>query len=109
MAHDGSMRREVEALRDLGPLPDEMSDRDEVLLDKQIPLLDAIRLEPPSPDEIKVLCRLFPGDGESAYGVAWTLVHIIEAGASWPDASHLALVQPDWRTILEDRLDQATG
>jgi hypothetical protein len=74
------MRKAIAKLASLGPLPSEedaiepdLSQRSDLLLSIQKPVTD---------DEAEALVRLFGPDG--CYGLAWTLVHLIESAPSWP-------------------------
>jgi hypothetical protein len=76
------MRAAIHRLAALGPLP--ASDDAEVdQLEDYQRLLD--RLQPPVSDaEAQVLTHLFPPDRDDCYGLAWTLVHLIETAPGWP-------------------------
>ena len=45
--------------------------------------IDAL-IHPLQPDDIRVLVRLLPPDGDVAAGLNWTLLHTIEAAPVWP-------------------------
>jgi hypothetical protein len=74
------MRKEVQELFSLGPLPacetaeEEQLKRYESLLHRVIP--------PVSDAEARSLLRLFGPD--DCYGLAWTLLHLIETAPGWP-------------------------
>lgn len=101
------MRSEVAALARLGPLPNDSLESDADVLREQQRLLAAIATQPPTAEESAVLATLFPADGGTSFGLAWSLVTIIESGSSWPQWDVLAGVQPDWRATLEVRLTNA--
>jgi hypothetical protein len=85
------MRPAIYRLATLGPLP-ASDDTDVDRLQEYQQLLDG--LQPPVSDaEAQVLTGLFPPD-DDCYGLAWTLVHLIETAPGWP---------------LPDRLQQAKG
>jgi hypothetical protein len=69
-----SIRREVEDLIALGPLPDTSAD-EEVIAPHQVRLQKINR--PVSQEEAVLLIRLFGPD--DCYGLAWTLLHLIES------------------------------
>lgn len=72
------IRAEIRNLKRLGPLPTDDDDYpgiDRELLDFEL-LLAAI--DPPiTMEEARVLASLFPEDGSTIYGLAWSLVHLI--------------------------------
>ncbi|MFF7165734.1 hypothetical protein ACFZBP_30930 [Streptomyces sp. NPDC008086] len=69
------MRPEVQAFLAAGPLPDEDAEEDEI--DLRVAQLEAIT-EPVTADEARALAGCFGPD--DCYGVAWTLLHLIETG-----------------------------
>ena len=74
-----TIRDAVEKLVDNGPLPD--SDADEETIERAEHLIAAV--EPPvKGDEAQLLVGLF-GQGE-CFGLAWTLLHIIETAPQSP-------------------------
>ena len=72
------IRAEIRNLERLGPLPTDDDDYpgiDRELLDFEL-LLAAI--DPPiTMEEARVLASLFPEDGSTSYGLAWSLVNLI--------------------------------
>ena len=73
------IRPEIEELERLGPLPaddDDYPGIDRKLFDVEH-LLAAV--DPPvTVEEARVLAALFPWDGGTCYGLAWSLLHLIE-------------------------------
>ncbi|MEU5116642.1 hypothetical protein AB0G64_34715 [Streptomyces longwoodensis] len=69
------MRPEVQAFVAAGPLPD--WDASEEELERRVKQLDAISA-PVTGDEARALASCFGPD--DCYGVAWTLLHLIETG-----------------------------
>ena len=72
------IRAEIQDLERLGPLPTDDDDHpgiDRKLLDFELRLaaIDA----PITMEEARVLTSLFPEDGSTSYGLAWSLVHLI--------------------------------
>ena len=104
------IRPEIEGLERLGPLP--ADDDDDPGIDRR--LFDVERLlaavDPPvTVEEARVLAALFPRDGGTCYGLAWSLLHLIETlGAD----DGLREVVPgvdsaQWRKMFEQRLENA--
>jgi hypothetical protein len=74
------MRKEVQELVNMGPLPD-----CETVAEEQLKMYESLlsRVTPPvSNDEARSLVRLFGPD--DCYGLAWTLLHLIESAPGWP-------------------------
>lgn len=104
------IRPEIEELERLGPLPaddDDYPGIDRKLFDVEH-LLAAV--DPPvTVEEARVLAALFPRDGGTCYGLAWSLLHLIETlGAD----DGLREVVPgvdsaQWRKMFEQRLENA--
>jgi hypothetical protein len=87
-------------LTQLGPFPSETSVTPEIV-DSYFELIDTIS-PPVSLDEAKSLLTLFGTD--PFFGVAWTLVHLIESCPEW-SAEALANVDDHlWITLLRKRL-----
>ena len=93
------MRNEILALIKLGELPDNSSDADEELIFKYEFLLENIP-RPVSDSEAKILATLFGMD--DCFGLAWTLVHLIESAPSWPISECLQGENP-WVKFLIKR------
>ena len=73
------IRPAVVRLVELGPLPREDSDRADVpTLEKYENALNAIE-RPVSREEALRLVRLFGPEEDSCFGLAWTLLHLIES------------------------------
>lgn len=104
------IRPEIEGLERLGPLP--ADDDDDPGIDRR--LFDVERLlaavDPPvTVEEARVLAALFPRDGGTCYGLAWSLLHLIETLGV---ADGLREVVPgvdsaQWREMFEQRLENA--
>jgi hypothetical protein len=74
------MSKEVQELVNMGPLPD-----CETVAEEQLKMYESLlrRVTPPvSNDEARSLVRLFGPD--DCYGLAWTLLHLIESAPGWP-------------------------
>ena len=103
------IRPEIEELERLGPLP--ADDDDDPGIDRKLfdveHLLAAV--DPPvTVEEARVLAALFPRDGGTCYGLAWSLLHLIET----LDADDLGAVvtgvnSAQWRKMFEQRLENA--
>lgn len=52
--------------------------------------------EPLTADEIRALVAILPASGETAYGLAWTVLHRIEASPHWPVADCLEDTSHEW-------------
>lgn len=87
------IRAEIRNLERLGPLPTDDDDYpgiDRELLDFEL-LLAAI--DPPiTMEEARVLASLFPEDGSTSYGLAWSLVHLIGTLSTSMNTRKLSLI-----------------
>jgi len=99
------MREEVKQLFKLGPLPS----TDEALaapaqfedtLGKFERLIGALR-KPVTNEEAGALVTLFGPD--ECFGVAWTLLHLIESAPGWPIKECLKDEQKEWVKRLRER------
>src|SRR6188508_2643258 len=84
---ESTMREAVMALVRLGPFPSEKHATPEDLEAVQ-KLLEQIE-KPVSNDEARALCKLFGPD--DCFGLAWTMVHLIETSPGWPLTDALAV------------------
>jgi hypothetical protein len=95
------MRSEVKQLVAMGPLPDATSAaRNPLTLEKYQRLLDSIE-RPVTDTEAAALAKLFGPD--DCFGLAWTLVHLIESAPGWPLLDRLPAPDNDWTKVLRDR------
>lgn len=93
------MQPAVEELVKLGPLPS--SENPGVAqLEKFQNLLTRIE-QPISDDEARALVKMFGPD--DCFGLAWTLVHIIETAPGWPLHDALSGMQNEWIETLRQR------
>jgi hypothetical protein len=98
------MRRAVTALAVLGPLPSEQS-ADPKALESYETLIRAIE-SPITDEEARTLAGLFGADGaDSCFGVAWSLLHLIETAPGWPIAECLQDTENGWIDLLKQRLE----
>ena len=74
------MQAYILELNELGPFPSS-SALDLGTLIKYQDLITPTK-QPISNDEAKILLKLFGSD--DCFGLAWTLVHLIESAADWP-------------------------
>lgn len=94
-----NIRKEIEELNALGPLPSEDS-RDIELLKKYDYLYRAIT-PPLTDDEARILVKLFGSDG--CFGLASSLVHLIETSPGWPLEDCLYNMDNEWVLELRNR------
>ncbi len=93
------MQASVEALVQLGPLPSS-GNPDVAKLEKFQCLLTQIE-QPISDDEARALVKLFGPD--DCFGMAWTLLHIIETAPGWPLYDALSGARNEWVETLKKR------
>jgi hypothetical protein len=74
------MREAIKELTKVGQLPSS-DDSDDELLKKISGLIASIH-RPISDDEARALVKLFGED--DCFGLAWTLLHLIESAPGWP-------------------------
>jgi hypothetical protein len=93
------IRKEVQEMVSLGPLPDENADVE--IIARHSAALEKI-VKPVSDDEAMQLIDMFGND--DCFGLAWTLLHIIETASHGAPLTH----QPksdanEWLRLLWDR------
>jgi hypothetical protein len=91
------MRKEIIELIKLGPLPAGTVDSDPDLIDRYADLIQAI-IRPVTDEEACALVKLFGPD--DCFGVAWSLLHLIETAPSWPIAECLRDRSNEWVRLL---------
>ena len=75
------MQPAVRALRKLTrQLDDAVND---ATLEVVVPLVDAL-VQPLSPEDIAGLIDILPANGDTAFGINWTILHAVEASPFWP-------------------------
>lgn len=99
----GELRPMVMALTALGPLPTEAA-TDPTTLGRWEELAGQIS-QPLSDDEVTVLAGLLPADESDAFGMAWTLIHVLESAPGWPGPGALESAPAYWGGVLRTRLD----
>jgi hypothetical protein len=93
------IRNEVRELIKLGPMPPENKVEVE-LVEKYEKLIHAIK-PPVTNIEAERLANLFGPD--SFYGLAWTIVSLIESAPEWPRRVTLPDSENEWVQLLKDR------
>jgi hypothetical protein len=88
----------VDQLKHLGPLPS--CNDEEADIEAYERLLSQV-VRPVSDEEAKILLSLFGPD--DCYGMAWTLVHLIETAPHWPLRELLSDETNEWMRLLRLR------
>ena len=94
------MRLEVERLIAKGHVPDSNSDVQAIRQWQNA--LEAITL-PVTDEEAAALTKLLPLTDDDCFGLAWTLVHIVESAPGWPLFKCLNERANPWISLLEKR------
>ncbi|POZ50376.1 hypothetical protein [Methylovulum psychrotolerans] len=94
-----SIRKEIAALNLLGALPTE-DGTDPALIQKYEELYRRI-IRPITDEEARVLVKLFGSDG--CFGLASSLVHLIETAPGWPLEDCLHNLDNEWIMALRNR------
>ncbi len=92
------MRETVRRLASLGVLPSEDS---ALALIQQYEELLAQIVPPVSDEEARVLISLLGSD--DCYGLAWTMIHLIETAPGWPLMDLLENRSNNWIELLRTR------
>jgi len=95
------MRQPIQDIAKLGPLPNSASANISKLESFQ-KLLTQIE-QPVTDDEARLLSKLFGPD--ECFGLAWTLLHIIETAPGWPLRDVLSDVDNEWIFRMKKRAD----
>ncbi len=97
------IRKEIAELVELGPMP--TSEKVTIgAVSKYETLLDSIQI-PVTDDEARELVKVFGED--DFFGLAWTLLHLIETAPSWPIEDCLLDRENDWTNRLRRRAKNA--
>ena len=97
------MRNAVTELIELGPLPS--SDNPDIeKLKKYQELLESIK-PPLSDEEATALVGIFGPD--ECFGLAWSLLHLIESAPGWPLLEYLQGSENEWVVRLRERAMRA--
>jgi hypothetical protein len=94
-----NIRKEIECMVALGRFPSE-DDADSDLVRKYEELYKAIK-RPITDDEARALIKLFGSDGY--FGLASSLVHLIETAPGWPLKDCLNDLDNEWIMMLRNR------
>jgi hypothetical protein len=97
------MQKPVLLIEKLGRLPSEDQAAPETV--KQYQSLLAVIQTPVADEEARLLIRLFGPD--SCFGLAWTLVHLVETAPNWPLQDCLQNTENEWILLLKQRTENA--
>ena len=99
------MRHSVEELNRLGPMPtDAESEEQPVRAARWERLVGELFSAGDVTDtEAAELVKLFPRDDTDSFGVAWTLVHVVESAPSWPLDEAITDAAGPWPELLKQR------
>lgn len=98
------MRKEVQELVRMGPLPD-----CDTAYEEQLKVYENLlsRVSPPiSDEEARSFVRLFGPD--ECYGLAWTLLHLIESAPGWPLQDCFKDKSNEWTERLRLRAERGS-
>ncbi len=98
------MRDAVRRLADLGPLP-----RSDQVEEERLKMYEDLLSEisrPLSDDEARILVTLFGPD--ECYGLAWTLLHLVESAPGWPLSDCLRDEANEWIQRLRLRAERGS-
>jgi hypothetical protein len=100
-----TIRPAVVELVALGRLPtDEQWDADPLRGDRWAASVGQLYVDGDvTDDEACALLGLLPEDDSDSYGVAWTLVHVIESAPGWPLRDALDHARGPWSDLLRGR------
>lgn len=93
------MRPEIEQLIKLGLLPSESEASVEQVREIEV-LVRAIN-KPVSDSEAMAMVGIFGSD--SCFGLAWSILHLIESAPGWPLVDCLSNLNNEWVLSLRDR------
>ncbi|HEX8712325.1 MAG TPA: hypothetical protein VF730_10665 [Terracidiphilus sp.] len=96
------VRKEVEELRKMGPLPSEKEsiESPSLVLERYQRLLLSIE-RPVTDEEAPILAGLFGVD--ECFEMAWTLTHLIETAPTWSAEEYFENPENEWVQLLKDR------
>lgn len=96
-----------EAVRDLCRIASKLTEK----LDAEQINAAQTRIEslvpPLSADDIGALISLLPADGDTAYGLNWSILHAVEAAPEWPLWDMLRDEENEWVRSFRQRLANA--
>jgi hypothetical protein len=92
------------AVRDLLALTSTLRDDiDFSIIEQATPILDRLA-SPIEGDDVEGLLSLLPPNGDTAFGLNWTILHAIESSTAWPRWDFLTDTHNEWIEILTLRL-----
>ena len=95
------IREHVHELLKMGPLPSSETDADRIAVYEEL----LAKIAPPvTNEEARALVKMFGND--DCYGLAWTLLHLIETAPSWPIKECLQ-GKNEWIELLQVRANNA--
>jgi hypothetical protein len=105
-----ALRPSVAELVALGRMPtDQQADAEPVKADRWEAVVGELYAAGDVTDaEAAALVQLLPEDDSDSYGVAWTLVHVIESAPGWP-VQALSQADGPWADVLRQRLANASS
>lgn len=95
------MRACVSKLVALGPLPDEEA-ADITLLQAFEAALAQVE-QPVTDEEALALLPILPPDESSCFGLAWSVLHLVETASGWPLAQAKLHAANPWVRVLLER------
>lgn len=97
------MRSEFDELVALGPLPADNALNEEAA-QQYVAAIDALPTLPTA-EEVLALVGILPPDDSTSFGLAWSILHAIEASPAWPLWSALD-DRTWWITYLRERCER---
>jgi hypothetical protein len=98
------MRSEISNLVGKGPLQSSKGSAQQIT-DWQVAIE---KIKPPvSDEEAKALADLFPATEDDCFGLAWSLIHLVETSPHWPLKQCLEGRDNPWIELLRLRLRNA--
>jgi hypothetical protein len=98
------IRLEVRQFVEAGPLPSE--DAEQAAIDDALQRLERIS-RPVTDDEAQILATCFGPD--DCFGLAWTLLHLIESAPRAANASYVGGGPSYWVDLLNERVARSKG
>ena len=99
-----AVRSPVAELVSLGPVPGAAQQDTDPHAERRESLGEELRRAgTASDDDARALVALLPPDDGDAYGVVWTLLHVIESAPGWPLEDVLGTGGGPWVQLLERR------
>ena len=96
-----------DAVRELLALTSTLSDDiDSSIIERATPILDQL-VSPIEADDVEALLSMLPSNGDTAFGLNWTILHAIESSTAWPRWDLLVDNRNEWIDMLAARLKNA--